>query len=172
MNLTIKNLRTFRGMEGEGFSLVLYIDGRKAGEVFDDARGAELCYRISREDMEALLAYAATLPDPMSAEERAKRGQEPLPPLSRPLSPETDARLRLDVLLEDLVNAAREEKTVRRWIKTKVVYRRKGDKPGAYITVAPPKGQKLTPAFVEQQCRLIRAREGERLDSILNEVLR
>lgn len=71
MNYTVKNVKTFRGREGQGFNATLYVDGRKIAEVDDSANGG--CYRWwwvdteknperARADEAALNAHIATLP--------------------------------------------------------------------------------------------------------------
>jgi len=42
---TVKNVKTFRGMEGEGYNATLYRDGKKVCEVIDDASGGEVNFQ-------------------------------------------------------------------------------------------------------------------------------
>lgn len=42
MGYTVKGIKTFRGMEGEGYNASLYRDGKRVAEVVDDASGGPL----------------------------------------------------------------------------------------------------------------------------------
>jgi hypothetical protein len=42
MNFTVKNIKSFNGHEGIGYSATLYLDGKKFAEVLDDANGGEV----------------------------------------------------------------------------------------------------------------------------------
>lgn len=44
LNITLRNLKTFNGLEGQGFSATMYVDGVMTAEVIDDANGG--CYNI------------------------------------------------------------------------------------------------------------------------------
>ncbi|MBU2760298.1 hypothetical protein [Acidithiobacillus sulfurivorans] len=59
----IKNLKAFRGMEGNGFNAVLYLGTKRLGTIIDDASGGPLIYDMPEEDRKALYAYAQSLPD-------------------------------------------------------------------------------------------------------------
>jgi hypothetical protein len=176
MNITLKGIKSFNGMEGKGFSATLYIDGRKAGEVFDDARGGEFCYQILREDHAALLKHAATIPDETN-EERVARGLEPLPPHSPDvpeLSPETKARCNLDSLIARLVDEAEEAKTVKRWCASAVVFTLKGAKAGEYQTIKPRGGKKAIkdwPAWVAKAIEDVKKKHGDKIETVWNEKL-
>lgn len=58
----VKNLKTFNGHDGFGFEVSLYRDGKRLGTVTDDGWGGGYNYGMPREDVEALRAYAKTLP--------------------------------------------------------------------------------------------------------------
>jgi len=42
MNFSVKNIKSFNGREGVGYSATLYLDGKKFAEIFDDANGGEV----------------------------------------------------------------------------------------------------------------------------------
>ena len=57
-NLTVKNVKLFRGHDGVGLSCDLYINNKKLAYCFDDARGGEMeisaCNSILRNQLNAL----------------------------------------------------------------------------------------------------------------------
>ena len=44
LNVTLKNLKTFNGLEGQGFSATMYVGGLLTADIIDDANGG--CYNI------------------------------------------------------------------------------------------------------------------------------
>ena len=71
-NVQLKNVKTFRGMEGIGINADLYINGVKCLFVIDDANGGGMTYEenIRHKDPELVKAniklmdnYIATLPE-------------------------------------------------------------------------------------------------------------
>jgi hypothetical protein len=63
-NYSIKNLKTFRGMEGQGFNLTLYRDGIKVATVDDDANGG--CFHFhwfDRNEESILKKHCESLPN-------------------------------------------------------------------------------------------------------------
>ena len=42
MNFSVKNIKSFNGREGVGYSATLYLDGKKFAEILDDANGGEV----------------------------------------------------------------------------------------------------------------------------------
>ena len=169
MDITIKGLKTFRGNEGLGFSLWLCIDGRKAGEVVDDANGGTLTWHgFSKSDRDALDAFALALPDPFADadEERKAKGEPPLD-----MSRECRASEALDYYVGRLVDEHEEAKTIKRWCRTKIIFRLKADEKGKYRTIAPPKGHKLTPDYITKAAASLREKYGDKLEVIYNERL-
>lgn len=65
LNLSVKNLKTFNGMEGQGFSAALYIGKVRAAELIDDANGGPM-FISPLKPAQALFAqaseWAKTLP--------------------------------------------------------------------------------------------------------------
>lgn len=59
----IKNLKTFRGVEGNGFNATLYLGQKRLGSIVDDASGGPVIFEISDADKKALDDYAQSLPD-------------------------------------------------------------------------------------------------------------
>lgn len=74
LNITLKNVKTFNGMEGQGFSATMYVDGKVCCDVIDDANGGCYHYNVAYDrkagarvaGAEALLdkahAFCKTLP--------------------------------------------------------------------------------------------------------------
>lgn len=59
----VKNLKIFRGMEGQGFNATLYLGKQRLGTVIDDASGGPVVFNLSPEDRNALDEYVQSLPD-------------------------------------------------------------------------------------------------------------
>lgn len=62
-SFSVKNIKTFRGMEGQGFEATIYWNGKRAGTVTNEATGGD--FRFFWDDRaaeKALDAYAAALP--------------------------------------------------------------------------------------------------------------
>jgi len=59
----VKNLKIFRGMEGQGFNAMLYFGERRLGLVMDDASGGPVVLELSPADRSALDEYVQSLPD-------------------------------------------------------------------------------------------------------------
>lgn len=69
MNITLKNIKTFRGHDGIGLNADIYVDGKKVCHVHDDARGGCFDYTAYGPDYQAnnkiigeMEEYAKTLP--------------------------------------------------------------------------------------------------------------
>ncbi|MBU2752803.1 hypothetical protein HER14_18220 [Acidithiobacillus thiooxidans] len=59
----VKNLKIFRGMEGQGFNATLYLGKQRLGTVIDDASGGPVVLELSPADRSALDEYVQSLPD-------------------------------------------------------------------------------------------------------------
>jgi hypothetical protein len=62
MEYTIKNVKSFQGLEGHGFSCTLYRDGKKIGTVTDSAQGGMIDFFITKEEQEILDNYCKQFP--------------------------------------------------------------------------------------------------------------
>lgn len=63
MSYGIKNLKTFRGMEGTGFNVDLHRGGKKVAFVFDAGNGGETSFEwVSEEEEKAFNDYCAAQP--------------------------------------------------------------------------------------------------------------
>ena len=61
--LTVKNVKTFRGMEGDGFNANLYFDNKKICFVMDSANGGEYDYEWEGKTMEDRRKHEALFKD-------------------------------------------------------------------------------------------------------------
>lgn len=121
MVYTVKNVKTFRGMEGQGFECSLYKDGKKIGTVTDDAQGGPYRFFLKKGEEEILQAHAKTLP-------KLPWGFTPHPPLD-PDGMTQDA----DIVVNNLVEDFLEEKRLRKMCKSKIIFTLHSDKgPVAY----------------------------------------
>lgn len=130
MNLSVKNVKTFQGQEGIGFTADLYLDGKKialvrdvaqgGGYDYDPIGGSPEAYRAWREIEVKLHAYAASLPK--IADEFFPEGLQP----------------NLDMVVDDLVAAFQVEKAYKRKCKTSTIFRTPDQEVGAYYEIKRP----------------------------------
>lgn len=112
--LTLKNIKTFNGMDGVGFSASVYIDGKSVGEAIDEGRGGCISLRMSMADRKRVeqICY-----DEVNANRSTfpylfdESNSEATPKIFEP----EGAWLNHLVSLHDL------EKRLKSWCKTKVV---------------------------------------------------
>jgi len=105
---TLKNIRTFKGMEGMGgFNATLYRDGIKIGEVINDDSGGPNCYHIPANELKTLTEYAASV--------------------YRDIEFEVE-----DMFVNTLIDDYLEHKRLSKYCKKETVYRLKGDEKGSY----------------------------------------
>ena len=126
MTYTIKNLKTFKGMEGMGgFNLSLYRDGKKIGMVINDDCGGCHMYQIPDEyEMVALTAHA---------QDATKAKFEPT-----------------DTFINSLVDAFEEKKWLKRQCKNKTLFSLKGDPKNSYMTVKAPYSERIKTFIIEK----------------------
>ena len=110
---SVRNVKTFRGTEGEGFNATLYRDGRRIAFVIDDASGSDIDIqwvgvRARETEEKLLLKFLKTLPK----ENWEDREYDVTP----------------DIFLSELVNQALTEKRLRRLFRTETLFRLKGDR--------------------------------------------
>lgn len=100
----MKSVKTFKGHEGmQGFEGVLYIDGKKACEIFDDCRGGEFEYRWFDRNLEKVLDdHIKTLPQIPPDPERG---------LNDPMD------MSRDIFIDEMVNAIQNAKEFKKFQK-------------------------------------------------------
>jgi hypothetical protein len=123
MKLTVKSYKSLPGKEGDAFNCSLYVDGKRAAVVSYDGWGGPYDYDWTPSDKKRFGG-------PLAA--KVKAWVKTLPPLK---SEYGDLPMDLDILTDDVINAMLEERQVKRWCRTKTVFRLKGDKAGNYRTV-------------------------------------
>ena len=110
--LTIKKLKLFQGMEGEGFNLDLYLDGNKIASVIDSAHGGSFEYDFVCE------AAAKQLADIVNA-------MPPMPILDqswRDIYPDGLIPMNIDMVMDELINEHNYQKRLARARKTSLIF--------------------------------------------------
>ena len=145
---TVKDVKTFRGMEGEGFNATLCRDGRKIAFAIDDATGGEIHIqwtggRARAAEEKRLLEFLKTLP-----KERWE---------------DTEYDVTPDMFLAVLVDEAQIEKRLRRLFRRETLFRLKSDQTGA------DEWRVLNAPFSPRVKAHLAETYGDRLGRILNE---
>ena len=123
--LSIKKLKLFQGMEGEGFNLDLYLDGNKIASVIDSAHGGPFEYDFVCE------AAAKQLADIV-------RAMPPMPILDqswRDIYPDGLIPMNIDMVMDDLINDHQNQKRVEKLRKTSIVFTTNDCKKGTFMSV-------------------------------------
>jgi len=132
--LTVSKVKTFMGMDTQGFNCMLHFKGEKVASVVNDGGGGETMYHfVSREAEAAVLEYAKGLNMPNWAlkKEDFPDGLE-----------DKNGRTRLDDAVEIAMGDEAMKKKVKRAMKTKTLFNAPGDKEKdiAYRTLNMPWG--------------------------------
>jgi len=140
MNYSVKNVKTFRGHDGDGFNATLYRDGKKIALVDDDARGGEFRYEWLDRDADkvdiTVKGYNGKdftrkgTPEEKMFSDLAHSQTFQMNGMKEPMTKN------MDIVVDELINAHLEEKQLKRWCRTKTVVRLKGAKKGSYATYA------------------------------------
>jgi hypothetical protein len=131
---SVRNVKTFTGMEGPGFSATLWRDGRPIASVLDEAVGASFLFHWKFDaDEVALRALCAQVP----------------PALFEGLT----IAYNIDQLVSRLVDDYENDKRLKRIARKKTLFRIKGDSPDEWRTlniVGPRATQYLATRYGEQ----------------------
>jgi hypothetical protein len=150
VKIEIRNYRSCKGLgESDPFSCTLYLDGKRAAHVQNDGNGG--CYRF----------------DWMPADGRVHDG-----PTAKQFYAYVDAlpeedcygtmlKPSADMVVGRAIDAMLADKQVRGWCRTAIVFRLRGDEPGAWRTIRAP----YRPAIAAA----LRAEHGAKLEEIANE---
>ncbi len=142
MEYTVKNVKTFKGTDGPGFSATLYRDEIKIASVLDEGDGGDMSFMWDRPAEAGLFKeYCETQP-PMPME-----GHDPLP-------------MTTDIMVGRLVDNYTALAEQRRWCKGKIVFRLKGDKEGQWRT--------LKGVYSKPVDNILKDKFGDTLEEILN----
>jgi hypothetical protein len=117
MGYAVKNVTSFQGREGIGFEASVYLDGKKIGKVTDTANGGEIDFYLNAGEREKLDKFCLTLPKWGS-----EFGDEEY---------NTDA----DIYISNIVNEFELNKKLKRWCRTKTVFKLASYKDGEYSTI-------------------------------------
>lgn len=160
--LTIKSYRSCTGNEGEAFSCTLYLDGKRMGTVKYDGWGGPFMYEfwkkvrgeVRRDEAKerAVREYCESRPDIVCSFEDPETG--------KPCVMKAD----VDLVVGEVIEDHQEERQLRSWCRTKVVFKLRGTKDGEYMTLA------VRFAGNEERVRKQLARKyGDRVEEIVNE---
>ena len=115
---SVNGVKSFKGREGDGFNANLLKDGKKIAFVIDSANGGMFDYEwVDRKsnDAQEFNNYLKTLP-----EEDTPYGK---------------MKVDADLFVAKLVGQFEDDRNVKRWCKTQVVFTVKGDRFGEYRTL-------------------------------------
>lgn len=111
MTYTISSLKTFRSLDGVGFSAILLADGRKVAEVLNEGTGGGTWLRWMASDKDQRAADEKALSDHIAAQ-----------PDYRHEYTGHMAGLNTEIFLDNMVDKIEREKEVRKLLKNKVVF--------------------------------------------------
>lgn len=150
--ITVKNVKELHGFpEGPAWTASLYFDGARVGTAEYGGWGGPVDFNLKQPEMRAEMeAYAATLPG-----WTLKGDDEPTP-------------YNLEVLVGEAVDDWREEKYLKRAVKTRIVARHVGQPAGHYHEWK-MKWQPAHAARLREQIAAQLERDGLKLAEILNE---
>ena len=121
INITFKKHRSCRADEGDAWSCEFYLDGRKGGDAEYGGHGGPIDIHYVNDEMKALLQdYAASLPPQKCSFDDPKTG--------KPCMMDWNDELLLDEKREDML----QERELKRWCKTKVVFTTPDCRKGQY----------------------------------------
>ena len=110
--LTIKKLKLFQGMEGEGFNLDLYLDGKKIAFVMDGGNGGVFNYDfISPAAATAFVGIVNAMP-PIPIQDESWRD----------IYPDGLIPVTIDMAVDELINEHNYQKRLARARKTSLIF--------------------------------------------------
>lgn len=153
--IEIKSLKTMQGREGVAYTCTLHVDGKKAAFVRDEGNGGCLWIDWTPTRKAGGSIFDSPVKDRLEAHCAEKA---PLETEFGPLS------WNLDLLIGEAVEDEIERRALKRWCRTKVVFRLEGDARGEYRTI------KMKFAGNEDRVRAMLAQDfGDRVAEIVNE---
>ena len=155
---TVKNVKTFRGMEGPGYNANLYRNRKKVAQVDDDAQGGPLRYHW--------LDYASPRVPLTIINHEGKPWEMKVTPEEKLFIAHVRAHTKErfepeDMFVHNLVDGVLEDRQYKKWCRTKVCFRLKKHADGEWATI---KG-KYNAAYR----RHLQSKYGDDLVEILNE---
>lgn len=150
MQLSVKAVKGFMGLEGRGFNATLYADDVKVAHVIDDASGGQIHFdwngataEVRKQNENAVASFIAALPPealPADAEDWEKS-----------LYPDGFRKIGLDEYVSKLVDDFENAKRMNSQKKTSVLYTTPGCKAGQYFTVKHRGNVEATIAWVRNK---------------------
>jgi hypothetical protein len=123
--LTIKKLKLFQGMEGEGFNLDLYLNGKKIAFVMDGGNGGVFNYDfISPAAATEFVGIVNAMP-PIPIQDESWRD----------IHPDGLIPVTIDMAVDELINAHNKQKRVAKMKKTAVVFTTAACRSGDFMSV-------------------------------------
>ena len=156
MEWTVKNVKSFRGREGDGFNATLYRDGKRVALVDDAANGG--CYSYTWFDRNADTVVEIHVHG-YKGEPRTYKGS----PEEKLFAEYCDAQTYKDK--DHVVAVLVDEYQASKWLRSKcrkqTLFRLKGDAEGNYRTVRAP--------YSDAVRDYLRGKYGDRIEAIANE---
>jgi hypothetical protein len=113
---SVKNIKSFTGMEGRGYNATLYNGQRKIAGLIDDASGGPLIIRLTDQaEAEILDAYIQTLPDHVCNFLDPETGQPAV------------IKYSMELFLDDLVNLTEQVNKIKKSIKKRILFIQDGE---------------------------------------------
>ena len=110
--LTIKKLKLFQGMEGEGFNLDLYLDGNKIASVIDSAHGGPFEYDFVCEAAATEFVGIVNSMPPIPIKDQSWRD----------IYPDGLIPMTIDMAVDELINDHNKQKRIAKMKKTAIVF--------------------------------------------------
>jgi hypothetical protein len=129
--ITLKNLKTCQGREGIAFSCVLYVDGKKAAFASDDGNGGSMRIDWTPTRKPGRPIWESPVKDRLEAW-CATQGERTY---ADGAGGTFSSKVSIELLINEEIDRMQEEKQLRRWCKTKVVFRLVGAAEGEYLTL-------------------------------------
>jgi hypothetical protein len=130
LNITLRNVKTFNGNEGQGFSASMYVDGQPCCSVIDDANGG--CYSYHGAfDVKA----QKPVPGAQQLLDKAREFCKTLPPEPFGFGMEGTYQPDLDAFLDALLTDMQEQKRLARYRKENTLFKLKSDPAGSFRPV-------------------------------------
>ncbi|WP_454875186.1 hypothetical protein [Paraburkholderia xenovorans] len=125
---TISKLKTFDGMQGQGFSLALLRDGKTVAEVINNARGGAFIFRWVDIEARATVKTVDYKDEPCEFGGTVEEAMFHAYALTLPKHKHFDrlSFLTPDMVVEQMVDALQCERRLKRAFKTKIVFIEKG----------------------------------------------
>jgi len=168
MKIEIKNYKSCRADEGDAYSCTMYLDGKKAALVRYGGTGGPLDFDFSVAAGKDNKSWGGPMYD------KFKGYVDGLPMEQTEIPDEDDPtgfwkmKPCMDTVVDGAINKMLEARELKRWCKTNVVYRFKGDPKGSYFQWKLKWTPQLAPV-IRGKLETQGARQGKELEVIVNE---